>query len=154
MGVFLAFADDLGAMLQDLKRYLSDVIKCLAVLRLAAALRAHPKKTQLTPIGPGSLEEVQTWVGTLHPPWNGMQVSGFLLYLGVMVGPSGHGNQWSAAASKFQVAASVLASLGMTWPTGSLWYGVAVQSILSYIGRWLLSLRVLCNWSDLRFPEF
>ena len=130
---FYAFADDLAALVRDFFEQMPSIKKCFAILKLAAALGFHPKKTQVVPFGPRGAQEVQAWVSSLITSWNRMQVGGHLLYLGVQLGPQADEHQWEATTSKFQVAAHSLELMKLAWPMAALWHQVAVQSILSYV---------------------
>ena len=132
-GIILAFADDLAAMLLQFEVTFPLMMRCFALLKLAAALKAHPDKTQVTPCGTETIEAMQTWIDGLLHPWNQVRVADAIHYLGVWLGQGAAPRIWEEAIAKYKVSVRSLSGMKLPWSSSAMWYGTAVQSQFTYL---------------------
>ena len=63
-----------------------------------------------------------------------LSISSSMLHLGITLGPGSSEHYWETAVGKFKAASRNLGEMGLAWLAATMWYSVAVQRLLAYLG--------------------
>ena len=133
LGVFCAFADDIGAVLLSLKDTFHLIVEAFILLRKASALTVNTKKTQLMPLYEQDQVETRLWLKHQREDWSHVLIEQSILHLGVAIGPEAHSRFWTTTINKIKLAAIRLKSLALPWTSAMRWFNIAIESIPQYL---------------------
>jgi hypothetical protein len=121
------YADDVGALLEDLWFLLGSLVPLFARLELAISLGVNIRKTKLLPLWRSPDLDFFRVKHRLHdaaPVWRNMEAMTEARYLGVSTGPTARGRRWDRAIRTYVDRARLVGALA----SGNL----LAASVLSY----------------------
>ena len=135
LGHVLACADDIGAVLQQLKD-LRVMFKLFSMFRKVSGLKLHPDKCTLVLLGvrasPSVVSGVRGWLSVHIPAWASFNISNVGTYLGFCMGPDANTLQWVTPFAKYKSRVDhINSSKEPIYPAIAL-YNSKAASVLGY----------------------
>lgn len=118
-----AFADDVGVVLDDVDAQFPILTQALDEFGSISGMRINVPKTFGIPLWEDTLPEAKSIVASAATEWSCPPLARAGLYLGVMIGPDNHVNQWDKACGRFRERIS-----GWAWSSLGLHFAAAAYT--------------------------
>jgi len=138
-----AYADDIGAVSEDLFGLLIAAAPIFGAFGRASGLHLNLSKTVIVPLGEASPDAVRQWLST-RLGWHTVPVQLWAEYLGFCLGPEASDRSWAKVFDKMETRAGLWAAVGV----GMHWTALACNTFIHSLAGFLLQFLPLpVEWS-------
>ena len=134
-GTFKAFADDIGAVIEDWDRDGPIAEGIFRDFALMSGLELNIEKTVAIPLWDEPIEDIQAELRNSERPWQGICIASAGTYLGFVVGPGREQKVWDKPTKKFRHRANCWGGLGTGLMFTTLAYNTFAFSTLGFIAQ-------------------
>lgn len=135
-GTVTAFADDIGAVIENMWTTLPVLRNVFAEFEQISGLSINIKKTVAIPLWPhGSDRNVQTLIKEHCPAWGSMQVADRGKYLGFIVGPGAGEESWNKPLKKFEQRVLHWSAKHLGLALNIVVYNIYIITVLEYVAQ-------------------
>ena len=153
-GIFRAFADDIGAVLEDWDRDQPIVEQVFREFAVMSGLELNIRKTVLIPLWEGGGSGAQHSLAARGSEWSNIGISDAGTYLGFVVGPGRGETAWDKPLKKFRKRCSTWGKLGLGLSFGTMAYNTFSASTLSFIAQLLAPSAAVFKAESEGIPNF
>lgn len=134
-GVFKAFADDIGAVLQDFNHDCPIIAEIFSEFAAMSGQELNIKKTVCIPLWEGGTQELEQTLRNSGTTWQGICIAEWGTYLGFCVGPGRCGKAWDKPLKKYLSRCRKWSQLGLGLLYATTAYNTFAASTLSFIAQ-------------------
>ena len=134
-GIFRAFADDIGGVLEDWDRDQPVIEQVFKEFAEMSGLELNIKKTVLIPLWCEGDSDIRHSFGNRGSSWSNISIRQAGTYLGFVVGPGRGETAWDKPIQKYQKRCSTWGCLGLGLSFGTLAYNTFAASTLTFIAQ-------------------
>ena len=134
-GIFRAFADDIGGVLEDWDRDQPIIEQVFKEFAGMSGLELNIKKTVLIPLWETGDSDMRRFLSDSGSQWGNMSIENSGTYLGFVVGPGRGDRAWAKPVQKFLRRCHSWGNLGLGLSFGTLAYNTFAASTLAFIAQ-------------------
>jgi len=134
-GVFRAFADDIGAVLEDWDRDSVIAEQLFNEFAEMSGLDLNIEKTVAIPLWEGGKEDLEQSLRGSARPWRNMCIAEEGTYLGFCVGPGRCGKSWKKPLLKFMKRCEGWGGMGVGLMFSTLAFNMFASSTLAFVAQ-------------------